>query len=133
MNKIADYDTLNYDYKQYWKNREYENSAEQIALEKLLINENGTWFIDIGGSFGRLTPTYYKKYKNCIILDYSLNTLQNNYEYIKKNFPNTIMIAADAYHLPFKDDSFDVIMVRVLNLIEKQKNFLQRHTEYLTV
>lgn len=124
MNKIADYDTLNYDYKQYWKNREYENSAEQIVLEKLLTNENGDWFIDIGGSFGRLTPTYYEKYKNCIILDYSLNTLQNNYEYIKKNFPNTILIAADAYHLPFKDNSFNGgLMVRVLHHIEKPKEY----------
>jgi ubiquinone/menaquinone biosynthesis C-methylase UbiE len=124
MNNIANYDTLNYDYRQYWKNREYENGAERIALENLLKNESGNWFIDIGGSFGRLTPTYYKKYKNCIILDYSLKTLQNNYEYIRENFPNTVLISANAYHLPFKDNTFDAgLMVRVLHHIEKPMEY----------
>lgn len=124
MNKIANYDTLSYDYRQYWKDREYENSAERVVLEKLLKNEKGNWFIDIGGSYGRLTPSYYKKYNNCIILDYSLKTLQNNYEYIQKNFSNTTMIAANAYHLPFKDAAFDGgLMVRVLHHIEKPNEY----------
>lgn len=124
MNKIANYDSLNYDYSQYWKNREYENSSEKIALEALLKNEKGKWFIDIGGSYGRVTPIYYKKYKNCIILDYSLKTLQSNYKHITTNFPNVTLIAANAYHLPFKECTFDGgLMVRVLHHIEKPEEY----------
>lgn len=124
MNNIADYDTLNYDYRQYWKNREYENISEIEVLKKLLKDLHGEWFIDIGGSYGRLTSQYYKKYKNCIILDYSLKTLQDNFEYIKKNFPNTLPICANAYKLPFKDSAFDGgLMVRVLHHLERAQEY----------
>jgi len=120
MSKIANYDTLNYDYRKYWENREYENKSEFIALESLLKQYNGKWFIDIGGSYGRLASTYYDKYTNPVIIDYSLKTLQNNYQYIKDNYPNTVLIAANAYNLPFKDNTFDGgLMVRVLHHIDR--------------
>ncbi len=120
--KIVNYDGYDYDYSTYWKDREYENNAEHIVLNNLLANRSGNWFIDIGGSYGRLTDTYYKKYKNCIILDYSLKTLQRNYQNITKNFPNVTLIAANAYKTPFKDNVFDGgIMVRVLHHIKKQQ------------
>lgn len=126
MNKIANYDTLNYDYRQYWKNREYENKSEHIALESLLKGYKGNWFIDVGGSYGRLTSTYYEKYTNPVIIDYSLKTLQRNYEYIKKNYPNTILIAANAYNLPFKDNTFDGgLMVRVLHHIDRPTEYFK--------
>lgn len=125
MNKIADYDTINYNYKKYWNSRKYEDGAERIVLEKFLKDESGDWFIDIGGSYGRLTSKYYKKYKNCIILDYSIKTLQNNYKYIKQNFPNTLLIAANAYNLPFKNNTFDGgMMIRVLHHIERPTEYL---------
>ena len=126
MSKIANYDTLNYDYRQYWKNREYENKSEHIALNSLLKQYKGNWFIDIGGSYGRLTPTYYDKYTNPVIIDYSLKTLQNNYQYIKDNYPNTELIAANAYNLPFKDNSFDGgLMVRVLHHIDRPLDYFK--------
>jgi len=119
--KIVNYDCYDYDYSTYWQRRQYENNAEHIVLRKLLNKESGNWFIDIGGSYGRLADTYTKRYKNCIILDYSLKTLLKNQKIIKNHFPNTSLIAADAYQMPFKKDTFDGgLMVRVLHHIQKQ-------------
>ncbi len=126
MNKIADYDTYDYDYSTYWIKREYEHKAEEIALNRILQDVNGKWFLDIGGSFGRLTSTYNAKFTNLVIVDYSLKTLQKNFKDLKKRFPNLELIAANAYFLPFKDNSFDgALMVRVLHHIEDPKQCLR--------
>lgn len=125
MNKIADYDTYDYDYSTYWSKREYEHRAEVLVLDKLLKKEKGDWFLDIGGSFGRVTKQYYSKYSHPVIVDYSLKTLQKNYSRLKKEFPNIELIAANAYHLPFKDSSFDSsLMIRVLHHIERQDEYI---------
>lgn len=118
MIEVSNYDFFDYDYAQYWKKREYENLAEKNILNKIFSKKKGDWFIDIGGSYGRLTDTYYKQYSHPIILDYSLKTLQKNYSVIKKQYPNTELIAANAYKMPFKEDTFDAgLMVRVLHHI----------------
>ena len=124
--KVVNYDGYDYDYSTYWENREYENGAERLVIDKLLDDEKGDWFIDIGGSYGRLSDTYSDRYKNCIILDYSLKTLQKNHEWITKKNPNCILIAGNAYKMPFKKDVFDGgLMVRVLHHIEKQKEYFE--------
>jgi ubiquinone/menaquinone biosynthesis C-methylase UbiE len=126
MNKIADYDTLDYDYQVYWNKRDYENSAEHTLLNRIFKNLKGGWFIDIGGSFGRLTDTYYSKYKKSVIIDYSLKTLQKNSRYLTDNYPNIELIAANAYNLPFKENTFDGgLMVRVLHHIEKPNDYFK--------
>jgi ubiquinone/menaquinone biosynthesis C-methylase UbiE len=130
--EIVDYDIYDYDYTQYWKDRQYENNSEHIALEKLLKDESGEWFIDIGGSYGRLADVYAKKFKRCVILDYSLKTLIKNKVLIEKQFPNCILIAANAYKMPFKENVFDGgLMVRVLHHIERQKEYIQELTRVL--
>jgi ubiquinone/menaquinone biosynthesis C-methylase UbiE len=126
MKKIADYDTVNYDYSTYWEKREYEHKSEIIALKRLLKDVKGQWFLDIGGSYGRLLPIYNKSFVNCIIVDYSLKTLQRNYKEIKQKAPNTYLIAANAYNLPFRNNSFDTsLMVRVLHHIIKPEQYFK--------
>ena len=118
MIEVSNYDYFDYDYAQYWKSRKYEDAAEKLILKKIFQRKKGDWFIDIGGSYGRLTETYYKSYSHSIILDYSLKTLQKNYSILKKQYSNIELIAANAYHMPFKEDSFDGgLMVRVLHHI----------------
>lgn len=125
MKKIADYDTYDYDYSTYWSKREYEHLAEELVLKKIFRDSKGKWFLDIGGSFGRLTDTYSGKYSNPIIVDYSLKTLQKNDKVLKNRFPNIELVAANAYNLPFKENTFDgALMVRVLHHIEKPKECL---------
>ena len=124
MNKVANYDELDYDYSTYWKKRDYEHKSEILVLNKLLKKEKGKWFLDVGGSFGRLLPSYYKKYKKCVIVDYSLKTLEKNYSVLKNDFPNIELISANAYYLPFKDDIFDgSLMVRVLHHLDTPKKY----------
>ncbi len=123
MKKIADYDTYDYDYSTYWGKREYEHLAEELVLKRIFRGLKGKWFLDIGGSFGRLTDTYSNEYTNPIIVDYSLKTLQKNYKILKNRFPKIELIAANAYNLPFKGNTFDgALMVRVLHHIEKPKD-----------
>ncbi len=131
--KISNYDEQSYDYSTYWNNREYENEAEKIVLERFLKNEKGNWFIDIGGSFGRNTPLYSNKYKQCIIGDYSLETLIKNRDEIVKRFPNTELIALNAYNLPFRENSFDgAMMIRVLHHISNPEEYFSELTRVLS-
>lgn len=126
MTKVTDYDFFGYDYANYWSNRRYENEAEKMLLTKIFASKNGNWFLDIGGSYGRLSSTYYKKYTNPIILDYSLQTLLKNKDILKNKYPNIQLIAANAYKLPFKDNTFDgALMVRVLHHIEKPSTYYE--------
>lgn len=125
-NDVSDYDLFSYDYSQYWTKRRYEDLAEKHLLNKMFQQKSGDWFIDIGGSYGRLTSTYDKKYKNPVILDYSAKTLRNNYEVLKNKYPNINLIAANAYKMPLKDNVFDGgLMVRVLHHIENPEGYLK--------
>ena len=126
MTDIAEYDTLDYDYSKYWEKRLYENLAEKNLLNKIFSNKRGNWFLDVGGSYGRLTSTYYSQYNNPVILDYSLKTLIKNKAVIVGKYPNTQLIAANAYKMPFKENTFDgALMVRVLHHIEDPKTYLK--------
>jgi ubiquinone/menaquinone biosynthesis C-methylase UbiE len=126
MTRISNYDECSYDYKDYWTSRKYEDKAEKIVLEKYFKNLNGKFCLDIGGSFGRNLPVYYEKYETPIILDYSLKTLQKNKSAILDKYPKTKLIAANAYHIPFKDASIDTsVLVRVLHHIQEQNDFFQ--------
>lgn len=124
MNNVSDYDLFSYDYSQYWNKRRYEHLSEKYLLDKVFKKKQGDWFLDVGGSYGRLTPTYYKKYKNPVILDYSAKTLRNNYEILKNKYPNIHLVAANAYKMPFKESVFDGgLMVRVLHHIENPDEY----------
>ncbi len=123
---ISNYDKFDYDYKTYWKNRRYENESERLAIEKLLKSVKGDLFLDIGGSYGRLIPTYYGKFKHSIIVDYSLKTLQKNLPSIKEKFPNTELVAANVYAMPFTQNSFDAaMMIRVLHHIDRPDKYFE--------
>jgi len=126
MAHISDYDKFEYNYEKYWENRKYEDKAEKIVLENYYKHIKGRFFIDIGGSFGRHLDIYYDKFTYPIILDYSLKTLQRNKKDILNKYPNTILIAADAYNLPFKKNTIDTtMMIRVLHHLEDQTKALK--------
>ena len=125
--EISNYDKFGYDYSTYWKSRDYEDIAEHITLEKIFTAiPSGNWFLDIGGSYGRLTDIYSKRFKHPIILDYSLETLNKNREELIKQYPNIILIAANAYRLPFHDSVFDsILMVRVLHHLNEPEIYFK--------
>lgn len=132
MIEVSEYDKFDYDYSTYWTQRVYENLAEKNVLNKIFSKENGKWFLDIGGSYGRLASTYAEDYKNPVIVDYSLKTLQKNKEIVTSKYPNIILIAANAYHLPFKKNVFDAaLMVRVLHHIKEPEKYYKELREIL--
>lgn len=121
--QITDYDEFNYDYSTFWNHRDYEDKAEKNVLKKTLKKRHGDWFIDIGGSYGRNIDLYRRKYHNAVLMDYSIKALKQARQYLKKNsINNIVLVAANAYNLPFKENSFDGgMMIRVLHHIEKPK------------
>lgn len=130
---LVNYDDHHYNYKSYWKNRNYENIVEQNTLKKLLKRHTFDTFIDIGGSFGRALPTYYNRAQLPIIIDYSIETLQKNYAEIKSKYPRTELIAGNAYHLPFLPSSISGgMMIRTLHHIEFPDKYLAEVKEVLS-
>ena len=115
------YDKYNYNYSTYWTTRTYEHDAEVHALTKLLHQRKGNWFIDIGGSYGRHIPLYHRNFTNGVLLDYSLNSLRQAQKTLKQNsITNIFPIAANAYHLPFKQNVFDAgMMIRVIHHLKE--------------
>jgi ubiquinone/menaquinone biosynthesis C-methylase UbiE len=124
---ITFYDQNKYDYSNYWKNRDYEHQAEVVALKKCFKGISGNWVIDLGGSYGRHTPQYYQLFHNCVLLDYSIDSLKKASEILhQQKIRNVHLIAANIYHLPFKDDVFDAaLMVRVLHHLEDSPAAIQ--------
>ena len=124
---VSDYDKFNYDYSQYWEDREYEHMAEQYAFSRLINGVEGNWFIDIGGSYGRHLNIYQENFDKKIICDYSLKSLEKAKLTISKNkAKNVYLIAANAYNLPFKTGVFDGIsLIRVLHHIEDVPRLLK--------
>ncbi len=124
MNKISNYDEFDYNYRNYWETRAYEDKSEKIVLKRYLAGLKTKFFLDIGGSFGRNLEAYCQLCETPIILDYSLKTLLKNKERMRKECPEVQLIAANAYHTPFKENTIGASMsVRVLHHIENQKGF----------
>jgi AdoMet dependent proline di-methyltransferase len=49
------YDDPEDDYEEYWKGREYESAAEEMAIRLILKGKKFDAAADIGGGFGRLS------------------------------------------------------------------------------
>ncbi len=119
MTKVQDYDSIDYDYRKYWKDREYENLSERNILTKII--KEGYNFIDIGGAYGRLTDLYQVKYKYSILFDYSYKNLTK-----AKTHKNVYKVCGDLYNLPFADNSIQSgMLIRVMHHIEKPEKAIK--------
>ena len=105
---VADYN--GYDYKKiFWEDadRKYEDLADRLAIRRLLPASMDD-FVDIAGGYGRLADEYLDRATNCTIFDYSKTELAD----AKKTYGDRIKTkAGDIYALPFKDESFDGLMM----------------------
>lgn len=122
---ITDYDKKEYDYSKYWEreNRQYEHRAEILALKRLLKKtpENRRdFFVDFGGGYGRLMPVYAPFFRHVTLVDYSIKNLEKGVELAEKyGITNISFVAANLYHLPFKDKSINSgSLIRVIHHIE---------------
>lgn len=105
---LADYN--GYDYKKiFWEDgkRDYEDLADRMAVRKLLPEAMDD-FVDIAGGYGRLADEYLSRATHCTIFDYSKTELAD----AKKKYGDKIITKqGDIYDLPFKDASFDGLMM----------------------
>ena len=105
----------------FWEQggREYEDRAEAIALRRMLP-QSGKLMLELGAGAGRNTPRY-AGFEHIVVLDYSTTQLAQAQEKLGRSdpqgaMPKYIYVAADIYHLPFRDNQFDAAtMIRTLH------------------
>lgn len=117
---VIDYDLDGYDYRDFWKGRDYEQWAETRVLRHLLDRVGRVqWLVDLGGGFGRNAVHYRQQTDHAVIVDYSLGNLERAAASpLAGEIENgrIFLVRADLYHLPFVDSAFDVgLSVRVLH------------------
>ena len=109
---IAHYDLC--DYTRFWEGREYEDQAEKIALDKLLVQvTNRDSFVDVGGGYGRLTAYLAKQFKHGLLIDPSARNIQTAKGFLK-DLDTVEMKVGSLPRLELKDNYFDLVtMIRV--------------------
>ncbi|MDH7488100.1 MAG: class I SAM-dependent methyltransferase, partial [Anaerolineae bacterium] len=113
--RIIDYGESTYKRDFWGEGREYEDRAERFALRRL-IPLQGARVLEIGAGFGRLV-SLYRHFREVVLLDYSDDQLRD----ARRTWGDDGIqyVAANWYHMPFADASFDAILtVRVLHHAE---------------
>ena len=109
-----DYEGSDYQ-ERFWEqgDREYEDLAERIALQKLLPPA-GRRMVEFGAAFGRLADLY-GGYEQVILLDYSRSLLRQAQSRLGLG-GRFVYVAANLYKLPMVDGAVDAaVMVRVMH------------------
>jgi ubiquinone/menaquinone biosynthesis C-methylase UbiE len=83
MGKKHFYDDEDFSYRTYWQKREYENSSEVMAINRLLGKRHFKNSADIGGGFGRLTKILSGFSKNTILVEPSEKMREMAADYLK--------------------------------------------------
>jgi SAM-dependent methyltransferase len=119
VQRIADYDSNDYDYRTYWDGRDYEQWAEDRALTRLVpLLGRPDWFVDFGGGFGRNARHYRDVARHYVIADGSANNLRTATVELADDLAagRAFLVRCDLNALPFVDAAFDAaIVVRVLH------------------
>ncbi len=128
----SDYES--YDYRRFWEDnkRLYEDSAERLALRRLLagVDRHNKLFFDIGCGYGRLFNEY-QDFTSIVLIDYSIKSLVNAKNRIEdflkhdeKRLSSVHFIAADADSLPIKSNCADVILtVRMVHHLDSPEKY----------
>ena len=112
--QVMDYEGSDYQ-QRFWEqgDREYEDLAERIALQKLLP-PSGRRMVEFGAAFGRLADLY-GGYEQVILLDYSRSLLRQAQARLGLG-GRFVYVAANLYKLPLVDGAVDAaVMVRVMH------------------
>jgi len=120
------YDEPSFNYRKYWQGREYEDTAERIALKRILkIIGKKEKLLDIGGGYGRLVPEYVKNFKNCLIIDPSEKLLSQAKKLCYK-YKNLSLQKGIIEKIPQKNESFDVVLcVRAFHHLENPRQAIK--------
>jgi len=111
---VCDYEGSDYQ-ERFWEkgNRAYEDTAEQIALKRMLPSGSGH-LLELGAGAGRNTLRY-TGFERITLLDYSTTQLQQANERLG-NSKKYCYVAADVYRLPFAPGVFSAAtMIRTIH------------------
>ena len=123
-----------FEYARFWDSRSYEDSAERLLLNSWLraYPQTAQWLVDVGGSFGRLLPTYADRFKSLVILDYATNEFHLAQKVAKNSDLDVQFIAANVYHLPLADNSqLALVAIRIVHHLEEPDKFFSEVSRVL--
>ncbi|HUS26466.1 MAG TPA: class I SAM-dependent methyltransferase [Nevskiaceae bacterium] len=113
--KADQYDDPNYNYLHYWKGRDYEHAAEEMAIRRLLKGKHFKHAVDVGGGYGRLCILLEKYADTVTLAEPSQQQLDIAKEFLKDH-PQVDRQLLQAADLKFKDGAIDLLtMVRVMH------------------
>ena len=109
------YNDPNFDYTKYWVGRDYENSAEEIAIRRLLKGKHFKSAVDIGGGYGRLCPLLEEYSDKVTLAEPSTKQLGIAKHFLAKHRA-VKLVKLDPNKYNFADESVDLLtMVRVMH------------------
>jgi ubiquinone/menaquinone biosynthesis C-methylase UbiE len=113
--KADQYNDPKHNYQDYWTGREYEHSAEEMAIKRLLKKDKFNQAVDVGGGYGRLSKFLTKFSKKVILAEPSQQQLDIAKIYLKDT-PAVDRKLWQASDLKLTDGGADlVLVVRVLH------------------
>lgn len=122
------YDDVEYD--AFWKDwdQKIQDKLEKYLISRMLP-KRGLRVIDVGCGHGRLFNCYKDRFHTVILFDGSINLLKKALNEYGKSRDNVFFVAGDVNFLPFKEASFDcVLMIRVLqHLFDVEISFREIH------
>ncbi|MCY3804533.1 MAG: class I SAM-dependent methyltransferase [Candidatus Saccharibacteria bacterium] len=131
--RVVDYNVQQAEevYSHFWDDRNYDQRAETLLLKKYFKKyfpkfDKSKCLVDIGGNFGRFLPLYATTFGEVTILDYADNGFHLAKKSAKKENIKLHLIAADAYNLPFIDNSqTSLISIRLIHHLEDPSQFFK--------
>ena len=116
MSEKADqYNDPKFNYKHYWRGRDYEHLAEAVAIRRLLRGRRFKAAVDIGGGYGRLTGLLREFSDNVTLAEPSSQQLDIAAGFLRGD-PNIKRELMSAENLKFASGTIDLaVMVRVMH------------------
>lgn len=117
-----------YNYMHYWRGRDYEHAAEEMAIRRFLKGKHFKHAVDIGGGYGRLCLLLKNFADEVTLAEPSKKQLELAESFLKDE-KKIHQVQAQADNLSFKDKSFDLItVIRVMHhLPDPSEEFSELH------
>ena len=110
LEKADQYNDSKHNYLKYWDGRDYEHAAEEIMINRMLLDKHFKNAVDVGGGYGRLSVVLTQFADKVILAEPSQQQIDISKEFLEGK-PNVETVLAQAEKLPFKDSSVDLCMV----------------------
>ena len=110
---VTDY--TGYDFEGLWSERSKVSEVERAILARSLADVDGRRLLEVGAGFGRLSGCLAAEGGELVSVDFDASALARIPSPDERR-PGIVRVAANLYHLPFRDGSFTAAsMIRVLH------------------